>query len=1075
MDNLGDGRSRRRPPAPVAVLWTLTLLLAPTPFALAEDEPANCWPGPPGSDPAKCTPDDPRYARRWEFLSTIPDAIDRDLMHPRERKLGSIGISLDRAWQRTTGRDDVVIAVLDSGIHWDYADLTRKVYLNAGELPLPEGATAHDANADGVFDILDYEADARVGDRNGNGLLDPEDLILAFSDCVDDDGNGYPDDISGYDLFAGDHCGVGPGDNDPRDDTEFGHGTGIAATAAAETNNGLRDAGVCPRCRVLPVRVGDSFVVDGNQFARGVVFAVRSGASVIASALGAYNNPPAARQAVDLAWKSGVTVVASAADEYSYHHNYPSLYNHTIYVNAIRGNAHTWSEASTFWGLNPCTNYGARVSVSVSAESCSSGATSRLAGVVGLIASKARDEGIDDLHAEEVYQLLRSTTDDLDNRRPDWGDLRFPARPGFDQFTGYGRINADRAVAAVEAGRIPPVVDLDNPRWFAVISPRERKLLPVTGLIRARRAGQATYWLEYALGVEPREADYHIVAGGTVIGEKRGLLGRLNFERLPVPGGPAPAGKKDRDRYSVTLRLRVTDDRGQVAETRRSFFVFDDPRHKAHFPIDLGVSGEAGPVLADLDGDGADEIVLPTADGLLRILRWSSAGVSELRIPLDREAPLGPEGSIASKAPRESVMRAAVIGDLHGDGRQVIVVASRAGAVYAFDRRGERLPGFPVRIPHGAAETATPERIVESGFLSRPVLADLDGKPGLEILVAGLDGSVHAWNRQGATHPGFPVALPIPGMPDGGERILSSPAVGDIDGDGKPEIVVGSNSVRSGVSVVFAVRGTGTAHPDGPLLRGWPVELTALQADLLPMLARGVSMDPALVDVDGDGDLEAIVYAVTSGEIVLIDHHRDSGPRVRTSYSMSPGATSGLKGVSFLAGTGSPLVVDTDADGTPELYAPLLSMRMLSLAANPGIPMDVPLALGGWELTGSTDVEPMLPGFPRRMEDLMILARPQALDVDGDGDLEVLMGSGGYLLHAFHRDGSEARGFPKFTGGWIFSAPAGGDLDGDGRLEIVAVTREGYLFAWETEVGVAAGHGVPSEGAQVPKSVSMTK
>ena len=38
---------------------------------------------------------------------------------------------------------------------------------------------------------------------------------------------------------------------------------------------------------------------------------------------------------------------------------------------------------------------------------------------------------------------------------------------------------------------------------------------------------------------------------------------------------------------------------------------------------------------------------------------------------------------------------------------------------------------------------------------------------------------------------------------------------------------------------------------------------------------------------------------------------------------------------------------------------------------------------------------------------------------------------------------------PKFTGGWIFTAPAVGDLDGDGRLDVVAVTREGYLFAWE--------------------------
>ena len=59
------------------------------------------------------------------------------------------------------------------------------------------------------------------------------------------------------------------------------------------------------------------------------------------------------------------------------------------------------------------------------------------------------------------------------------------------------------------------------------------------------------------------------------------------------------------------------------------------------------------------------------------------------------------------------------------------------------------------------------------------------------------------------------------------------------------------------------------------------------------------------------------------------------------------------------------------------------------------------------------------------------------------------MGSGGYLLHAHKRSGGEAAGFPKFTGGWIFSAPAVGDLDGDGRPDLVSVTREGYLFCWE--------------------------
>ena len=111
----------------------------------------------------------------------------------------------------------------------------------------------------------------------------------------------------------------------------------------------------------------------------------------------------------------------------------------------------------------------------------------------------------------------------------------------------------------------------------------------------------------------------------------------------------------------------------------------------------------------------------------------------------------------------------------------------------------------------------------------------------------------------------------------------------------------------------------------------------------------------------------------------------------------------------------------------------------------------MPPALGGWELRGTDDEAasvPMIPSYPRRMEDLTILAAPVAADVDGDGRAEVLLGSGGYLLHAFAREGGEARGFPKFTGGWIFSAPAVGDLDGDGQPEAVSVTREGTLFAW---------------------------
>lgn len=1076
----------------VALALSCPYLIGHVPSAISADRPAkvarapvihkdgSCWPSPPGTDPKRCPPNDPEYSHRWEFSSNIPPPIDKTKMHPKEVALGAIGFSLDTAWQHTIGRDDVVIAVLDSGVIWENKELIRKLYLNSGELPPPETSSVYDKNGDGIFNIDDYAGDSRVSDSNHNGVLDPGDLIAAFSDCKDTDGNGYPDDICGFDFFGGKHCDFEGADNDPEDVTRFGHGTGIATTAAGETNNRFGDAGVCPRCRILPVRVGDSFVVDADQWARGAVFAVRAGAAVIASAAGSYNNTPAARLAIDIAYEHGVPVIASAADEFSYHHNFPSVNNHALYVNAIRYNhVGNWRKASTFWGVNPCTNFGPRVWLTVPATTCSSGATARLAGVAGLLESISRDAGLGQLHAEEVYQVLRATADDLDNSSPDWGSIFYPAKSGFDQLYGYGRLNAARAVTSVEQKRIPPIVDLGEPRWFSVISPDKDPVVTVTGRIRVPRASQAAWRLEYALGVEPRESDYHLVASGTTTEDRDGVLGQLDFKTLPLPSGPPPRNRNERDRYSVTVRLRAIDEKALLAEARRSFFVLHDPSWKRGFPIDLGASGEAGPVVVDLDGDGHDEIVLPTADGYLTIVRWDENGPMTQRVPLDRAAVSEPPGEpslvVGGEPPRETVIRSAAVGDLSGRGEKSIVVASREGKVYAFSSAGERLAGFPVSVLPDLGRAASPTQRVEPGILSTPVLADLDGSPGLEIVVTGLDGCVYVWRGDGALLDGFPVKIEeVAKGPGQRAKIISTPAVGDIDGDGRPEIVLGSNRVREGFTAAFAIRAEGNRHPDGPFVPGWrPFEIPAVNPELLPTVASGIAMGPVLLDINGDGDQEVILYPVTGNAILLVDQDRTTGrPKILSKYSMTPGSESEIKGMTFLAGTGSPLVADTDHDGVPELYASLLPFRMLTLRTKPGVPLDVPLALGGWKIGEKASV-PMLRNYPRRMEDLMIMARPAAADVDGDGLDEVLMGSGGYLLHAFRSAGGEADGFPKFMAGWMFSAPATGDLDGDGRLDLIAVTREGYLFAWGMSAPGAGVRRVPG-GGYIPAN-SMTR
>src|SRR5204862_360008 len=137
-----------------------------------------------------------------------------ELYGERGAHIDDADASAQTAWMTTTGRPDVSIAVLDSGIKWfdpsAMSDLRDKIRLNAGELPQPlhdlgtpishpgtndcsTYTDAYDANHDAVFNIEDYACDSRVANVLNNdprrsgppGGLTPEDLIIAFSDGTD--------------------------------------------------------------------------------------------------------------------------------------------------------------------------------------------------------------------------------------------------------------------------------------------------------------------------------------------------------------------------------------------------------------------------------------------------------------------------------------------------------------------------------------------------------------------------------------------------------------------------------------------------------------------------------------------------------------------------------------------------------------------------------------------------------------------------------------------------------------------------------------------------------------------------
>jgi hypothetical protein len=994
------------------------------------------------------------FAEQWDLRSTTPRGV--------RLARGASGLSADLAWRLTTGRRDVVVAVLDSGIRWSDRDLLHQFYLNRGELTEPQDAQGQatsgvfDRNGDGRFDVRDYAEDPRFRDANGNGVLDPGDLIAGASDGVDDDGNGYVDDVSGWDFFEQ--------DNDPFDNTDFGHGTGRSKEAAAEGDNGIGGIGVAPGASLLEVRIGDSFVVDVNDFGQGVLFATDAGASVIAAAVGSVNNSRFARQAVRYAERSGVVFIASAADENSFHHNYPSTYDGAVTVKAVVPDSYLPPIEDTlapftrnFVQHSGCANYGPGMHLAVPSTSCSSGATGLGGGVAALVVSRGRDlfeQGLlaAPLSANEVKQLLTATADDVDDpARP----RLYPSQPGWDQYYGYGRVNAHAAVLRVAPGAIPPEAELTAPEWFETFDPRQRAVVAIAGRVAARRSASYRYTVEYGLGVEPREEDFVAVAESELqFAPRAGVLAEWDLGALAAFAERRAVRPDD---FTVTLRLRVEDAAGNRGEDRHTVFVHHDPDLHPGFPLSLGASGESSPALFDLDGDGRQDIVVGTADGSVFAVRGDGSLLPGWPVHTDLvesvRRPTGLQHVLArghrergvERLPRGAILASVAVGDVLGHGQPQVIAADLEGKVYAWDAAGRRLPGFPVATDptFSRPQDRSEHNVVDRGIAGAPALGDLDGDGALDIVVAAMDQRVYAWKGNGRPVAGWPALARDmrQGAQARGARIVASPALGDLDGDGGLDVVVGTNEVYGTKGRLYAFDRAGV------LRRGWPVRVPSLSPEgpsVLPLVGEGVPSAPALADVDGDGRLEVGVAAI-AGPGVL---YRADGRRMLT-FAKGPGsfgADSPAKdGPSFFALT-SGAFGDLDGDGTLEFAAGTAGFRAGLAALLVSRRFDYEHHLSAWNArTGA-----YLPAFPVLMDDYQFFVNPAIADLDGDARPEVVSGSGGYLVHAVDHRGLEPPGWPKFTGHWLAASPAVGDVDGDGRLEVVITSREGSLFVWDT-------------------------
>jgi len=299
--------------------------------------------------------------------------------------------------------------------------------------------------------------------------------------------------------------------------------------------------------------------------------------------------------------------------------------------------------------------------------------------------------------------------------------------------------------------------------------------------------------------------------------------------------------------------------------------------------------------------------------------------------------------------------------------------------------------------------------------LSSPAYGDVTGNGEAEIIVGGMDGRLSIMRPDGST---------VLRLTIGPGAIHSSPTLADLTGDGVLDIVVGTSN-----GDVVALQGNGN-------------EIFRQRTCVTPGKPCDVYSSIAIGDIDNDGRPEVVVGGG--------GHHLHV-------FETNGSYTAGFPVETFGTTWASPALADIDGDGFAEI--------IIAVDINDGGHLPVGCQTFGasvraYEHTGSAKWHHCVPGE-------IITASPAVADIDNDGKLEVAIGSG-MFFNAQGRDkqpsqlirvldatnGQLEPGWPVDTGGLTIVTPAVGNIDNDPELELVITTDDGFVRAYEHNGGL---------------------
>ena len=699
----------------------------------------------------------------------------------------AFGSQAAEAWaQGHTGSMANVIGVIDTGIDYTHPDLYLNIWLNQREIPVTLRASLSDIDEDGLitFRDLNGSANARyVLDYNSNGRIDAGDLLndIRWENGVDEDGNGYADDLIGWD-FANN-------DNDPMDDNN--HGTHVAGTIGALGGNGIGVVGVNWNVQMVALKFlsATSFGSISHAVSAVNYFTAAAANASTAENFIATNNSwgggsfnPALLDAITQAAQQDILFVAAAGNTSQNNDanpRYPTGYSTAPQTGweAVVSVASITSSGT----LSSFSNFGA-ASVDIAAPGSSIWSAISNGGYGAFNGTSMATPHV--TGALALYASLFPNATSIQIREALLGSANATVSL-FDRVASDGTLDISAMLAIV-----PPITEFAD--WVGgtlgddSVNGRDGKDTISTAF------GNDT--IDGGPGEDVLFGDdgQDWLSGGAGVARKLFLIAEQNpFASIDVGFGAAPAfADLDSD---GDLDLIVGRSDGGLSGFRRnldgSFTPMDGIATNPVNPfgrIDIGAYSV--PTFTDFDANGTMDLIIGRDDGTLAAFGRNFDGTYTAMDGVGSN-PVNPFlGVMVSRYSAPSFT------DLDFDGDQDLVLGGIEGTLAAYERgsdgRYTALDGLNGRL-------ANPFANIDVGLYSIPSFADLDNDGDQDLVLGGNSGNLMSFRRDGDGsftsmngqngNPANPLALAMVGYD-------SAPVFSDINGDAQLDVVIGSGS-----------------------------------------------------------------------------------------------------------------------------------------------------------------------------------------------------------------------------------------------------------------------------------------